>query len=47
VPEREARRDGNMARRWVALAVVAAQAKFRRIKGHHDMPFSSPRSLFP
>ena len=31
-------RDGTMARRWVAFAVLAAQAKFRRIKGHRDMP---------
>lgn len=31
-------RDGSMIRRWVALAIVEAQKKFRRVKGHVHMP---------
>jgi putative transposase len=31
-------RGGKMIRRWMALALVAAQRKFRRVKGHADMP---------
>ena len=31
-------RGGSMIRRWVALAMVEAQRKFRRVKGHADMP---------
>lgn len=31
-------RGGPMIRRWVALAMVEAQTKFRRVKGHADMP---------
>lgn len=31
-------RGGTMVKRWVALAVATAQAKFRRLKGHQDLP---------
>jgi len=31
-------RGGSMIRRWVALAMVEAQKKFRRVKGHVHMP---------
>lgn len=31
-------RGGPMIRRWVALAMVEAQKKFRRVKGHAHMP---------
>lgn len=31
-------RGGGMIKRWVALGVIAAQRKFRRIKGHRDLP---------
>jgi putative transposase len=31
-------RGGPMIRRWVALAMVEAQKKFRRVKGHVHMP---------
>lgn len=31
-------RSGSMIRRWVALAIVEAQKKFRRVKGHVHMP---------
>lgn len=31
-------RDGSMIRRWVALAVFDAQRRFRRIKGHREIP---------
>jgi transposase-like protein len=31
-------RGGSMIRRWVALAIVEAQRKFRRVKGHVHMP---------
>jgi transposase-like protein len=31
-------RDGAMTRRWAALGVATAQQRFRRIKGHRDLP---------
>ncbi len=31
-------RGGSMVRRWVGLAVAHAQKRFRRIKGHRDLP---------
>jgi transposase-like protein len=31
-------RGGDMIKRWVALGVFSAQQRFRRIKGHRDMP---------
>ncbi|MEX2222745.1 MAG: IS256 family transposase [Candidatus Rokuibacteriota bacterium] len=31
-------RDGTMIRRWVGLGVLRAAARFRRIKGHADLP---------
>jgi hypothetical protein len=31
-------RDAAMARRWTAAGMLVAEAKFRRIKGHKDMP---------
>jgi transposase-like protein len=31
-------RGGSMIRRWVALAIVEGQKKFRRVKGHTHMP---------
>ena len=31
-------RDGAMVVRWVATAVREAEKKFRRLKGHKDMP---------
>ena len=31
-------RDGQMARRWTAAGMLVAEARFRRIKGHKDMP---------
>jgi transposase-like protein len=31
-------RGGSMIRRWVALAIVEAQKKFRHVKGHAHMP---------
>jgi len=31
-------RGQKMIRRWVALGVAEAQRKFRRVKGHHQMP---------
>jgi transposase-like protein len=31
-------RDGAMIRRWVATAVLHAQGRFHRIKGHRDIP---------
>ena len=31
-------RDGEMLVRWVATAVREAEQKFRRLKGHKDMP---------
>jgi putative transposase len=30
-------KGGAMVRRWVAMGVIAAQRRFRRIKGHRDM----------
>jgi transposase-like protein len=30
-------KGGAMVRRWVALGVLAAEKRFRRIKGHRDM----------
>jgi hypothetical protein len=30
--------DGAMARRWTAAGMLIAEEKFRRIKGHKDMP---------
>ena len=30
-------KGGAMVRRWVAMGVIAAQKRFRRIKGHRDM----------
>jgi hypothetical protein len=44
-------RDGAMIVRWVATAVREAERKFRRLKGHKDMPRlvaaldAHPRSL--
>jgi transposase-like protein len=31
-------KDAAMARRWTAAGMLAAETKFRRIKGHRDMP---------
>lgn len=31
-------RNGSMIRRWVGLAVLDAQGRFRRLKGHREMP---------
>ena len=31
-------RGGAMVRRWTALAMLTAQKRFRRIKGHRDLP---------
>lgn len=31
-------RDAAMARRWTAAGMLVAESKFRRIKGHKDMP---------
>lgn len=31
-------RGGDMIKRWAALGVFSAQQRFRRIKGHRDMP---------
>jgi putative transposase len=31
-------RGGDMIKRWVALGVFSAQQRFRRIKGHRDVP---------
>src|SRR5207245_8288122 len=31
-------RGGGMARRWTAIGLVAAQKRFRRIKGHRELP---------
>jgi putative transposase len=31
-------RGGDMVRRWVALGLQRAGARFRRIRGHHDLP---------
>ncbi len=31
-------RNGSMIRRWVGLAVLDAQNRFRRLKGHREMP---------
>jgi putative transposase len=31
-------RGQKMVRRWVALGVAEAQRKFRRVKGHQQMP---------
>ncbi len=31
-------RDGNMALRWDVTGLLVAEAKFRRIKGHHQLP---------
>jgi transposase-like protein len=31
-------RGGSMVRRWVGLAVAHAEKRFRRIKGHRDLP---------
>jgi putative transposase len=31
-------KDAAMARRWTAAGMLVAEAKFRRIKGHKDMP---------
>ena len=31
-------KDAAMARRWTAAGMLVAEAKFRRIKGHRDMP---------
>jgi hypothetical protein len=31
-------RDAAMARRWTAAGMLVAEAKFRRIKGHKEMP---------
>jgi len=31
-------RGGSMVRRWVAISIASAARKFRRIKGHRDMP---------
>jgi putative transposase len=32
------RRGEDMIRRWIALGVAEAQRKFRRVKGHQQMP---------
>jgi transposase-like protein len=31
-------RDGTMVRRWATLGLVVAEKKFRRLKGHRDLP---------
>jgi len=31
-------KGGGMVRRWVAIGLVTAQKRFRRIKGHREMP---------
>jgi len=31
-------KDAAMARRWTAAGMLVAEARFRRIKGHKDMP---------
>jgi putative transposase len=31
-------KDAAMARRWTAAGMLVAESKFRRIKGHNDMP---------
>jgi hypothetical protein len=31
-------KDAAMARRWTAAGMLVAEGKFRRIKGHKDMP---------
>jgi hypothetical protein len=31
-------RNGAMAKRWAALGLSAAQATFKRIKGHRHLP---------
>src|SRR2546425_12348124 len=31
-------RDGSMVLRWVATALMEAEKKFRRVRGHRDMP---------
>jgi hypothetical protein len=31
-------KDAAMARRWTAAGMLVAETKFRRIKGHKDMP---------
>ena len=31
-------KDGSMARRWTAAGLLTVQKRFRRIKGHRDMP---------
>ncbi len=31
-------KDAAMARRWTAAGMLAAETKFRRVKGHRDMP---------
>jgi transposase-like protein len=31
-------RDGSMVLRWVVTALIDAEKKFRRVKGHRDMP---------
>ena len=31
-------KDAAMARRWTAAGMLAAEGKFRRIKGHRDLP---------
>jgi len=31
-------RDGDMRRRWTAAGLAEAQASFRRVKGHRDLP---------
>jgi putative transposase len=31
-------RGGGMARRWTAMGLVAAEKRFRRIKGHRELP---------
>ena len=31
-------RDGDMRRRWCAAGLLRAEAKFRRVKGHREMP---------
>ena len=31
--------DAAMARRWTAAGRLVAESKFRRVKGHKDMPF--------
>ncbi len=31
-------RGGDMIKRWTSLGIFSAQQRFRRIKGHKDMP---------